>query len=517
MGSAEEFVSRSRQLAKRFVRTAILVDDEAYIEGGRDQPTTGLVAPGRRPPTSGEEDRSQVSRRAGHALNAGDIMDSFSRLGVICGVVGPSDAAMETMRQADIVILDWHLQVDDPRRALNLLRKLLTGEAERNSLRLVAIYTGDAGLEGIREDVCAELKNNGLEPEKNQSGLEISYRHGRVVLYAKSDVNLVAPLKVRSVAEADIPKRLVEDFATMTAGLLPAIALTALTAVREGEHKILDRFRAELDPAYLSHMTCLPDPADSESQMVIHVAEELRGLVDEAVATESPAGARAVESRLRHDKRTEFTFGDWTLDLEQTIQLATKGLGACSALKNSAFTELSKGFDCLGIADIDKQLAWMMSFRTVYNAPPPRLWLGSVATTIENGSEQHLICMRPRCDSVRLEEKTTFIFLPLVEPSKTREQIVVRIGDKFKRLGIRFDPADWVLRQFKPSKDSRTVVAKKHGSDFEFKDTERLQYKWRGELKVDYAQRIAQKFAEKLSRVAVDESEWLRRKARSGK
>ena len=49
---------------------------------------------------------------------------------------------------------------------------------------------------------------------------------------------------------------------------------------------------------------------------------------------------------------------------------------------------------------------------------------------------------------------------------------------------------------------------------FEFTDTSDNRYRWRGELKAEYAQRIAQTFGTTLSRVAIDESEWLRRSAR---
>ena len=520
MDSAKEFKHHSYGIACRFLRTAVVVDDEAYMAPNRDDgPKAEVVTPDRSSKVPRRDEQAPVGRRTSHALDADSLIGSFCALGVICGVVGPTDAAMETMRKADIVILDWRLQADEPEYALKLLRELLTGEAERNALRLVAIYTGEARLEDIHENVFAELSNSELEPRKNETGTEISYRHGRVVLYAKSYVNLVPSLRERSVAEKNLPGRLLEDFASMTAGLLPGIALTALTAVRQGEHKILDRFCAELDPAFLAHMTCLPDPAEAEGQIVAHVAEELRGLVDEAVAAESPAGAHAVESWLLRDERTKFQFGGkQPLDRDQTIHLATKGLKASSALGNSAFAHLSKGFDRVGVAGLDERLAWIMNFRTVYNEPPPRLWLGSVVTMTEDDDERHLICMRFRCDSVRLGEETTFIFLPLVQPSNTKEQVVVKMRDEFKRLGIRLDPADWVLRKFKPSDDNRTVTATRQesGSEFEFTDTSGRRYTWRGELKAEYAQRIAQTFAATLSRVAVDESEWLRRMARSG-
>ena len=447
-------------------------------------------------------------------------MDSFSALGVICGVVGPAGSAMETMRQADIVVLDWLLQDGDPRYALELLRGLLAGEVDRNSLRLVAIYTGDARLEEICEVVSAELREAGLGPVENETRTEVSYRHGRVVLYAKSDVNLAEPLRERSATEEDLPERLVGDFASMTEGLLPGIALTSLTSVREGAHMVLDRFCADLDPAFLAHRACLPNPEDAERQIVNLVAEELRGLMDNAVSEESPAGADAVEGwiRRRNVGTGPFRFGNSDLNLEQTITLAKSGLEA-SDLGRSAFKDLSSGFVDGDGVDLDKRLAWIMSFRTVYNAPPPKLWLGSVVTTTENDDERHMICMRPRCDSVGLNEETLFIFLPLVEPRKNvKTQLVVRLGSDFRRLGIELDSASLVRRRFRPSEDGDSVVATERELDgsFEFTDTCDKRYTWQGELKAEFAQRIAHAFATTLSRVAVDESEWLRRMARRG-
>ena len=518
MGSADESGPRSRDFAQRFLQTAVVVDDEAHMaSGGVDGPKAEIVAPSRYTPLSSEGDQGLVGRGPIHTLNAGSITDSFSALGVICGVIGPTESAMETIRQADIVVLDWLLQDGDPRYALTLLRGLLTGEVDRNSLRLVAIYTGEARLEEICAAVSAELKEAGLDPVENETKTEVSYRHGRVVLYAKSGVNLAASLKHRSVAEQDLPGRLVDDFASMTSGLLPGIALASLTAVREGAHRVLDRFCADLDPAFLAHRACLSNPDDAERQIVNNVAEELRGLMDNAVAEESPAGADAVEGwiRRRRGGSTPFVFGGRTLDLAQTIELANKGLAA-SELKKNAFEGLTAGFSGNDVVALDERLAWIMSFRTVHNAPPPILWLGSIVTESSDGDEQHLICMRPRCDCVRLEEETSFFFLPLVEPRREREQIVVRLDATFRRLGIQLDPAGWVRRQFRPLTGNGPITAAKRESDggFEFTDTCGKEYKWRGELKAEYAQRIAQTFAASLSRVAVAESEWLRRVAK---
>ena len=520
MAMADEVTHRRDDFAWRFLQTAVVVDDEAYIpSAGGDRPEPGLVAPDRRRAASSPDSQGTVSRGAIHTLNAGTVMDAFSALGIICGVVGPTDAAKETIRRADIVVLDWLLRNDEPQYALELIRGLLTEEADRNSLRLVAIYTGESGVEDISAAVSEELRAARLDPVVDDSRTTISYRHGSVVLYVKSDVNLAERLKSRSIAEEALPERLVEDFAAMTGGLLPGIALTSLTAVREGEHRVLDQFGADLDPAFLAHRACLADPDDAERQIVNHVADELRGLMDNAVAEASPASAEAVERWIRREDggSTSFVFGKNNLDLEQTVKLANGGLAA-SELSEKAFDGLAAGFAGRDVLELDERLAWVMSFRTVYNAPPPALWLGTVVTESPREARNHLICIRPRCDCVRLKGETGFYFVPLVEPRKELEQIVVKLGETFRRLGIDFDQGGWVRREFRPSGDNDVVRAKRRESDggFEFIDVGDNRYTWRGELKAEYAQRIAQTLAGTLSRVAVDESEWLRRIARRG-
>ena len=395
----EDIERRSRNFSKRFLRTAVVVDDEAHMnQVASDVPKERVVAPGRNLRSSSDKARISSSSPDDHALNARTIMDSFSAEGQICGVLAPTQTESEALKQADIVVLDWLMRDSTPEYTLSLLRKLLTEDQERNSLRLVAIYTGEARLDDIYQTVFGELEDNTLGPIEDGSSYSIPYRHGQIVLYAKSGVNLPKPLQARSVAEKELPSRLVNDFASMTEGLLPRIALTALTAVREGEHKILDRFCAELDPAFVAHMCCLPDTEDAERQIVAHVAEELRGLVDEAVATQSPAGVTAVEHWIQRkgDASAIFEFGERKLDVQETVELVRKGLKASNNLKNNEFKHLSLGFSDRNAFDLDERLAWIMSFRTVYNAPAPILWLGSVVAMMnKDGGAEHLICMSP--------------------------------------------------------------------------------------------------------------------------
>lgn len=515
MDLTDEFTLHNRCLAKRFLRTAVVLDDEAYMIDS-DMPSAEVISPGRDTQSTNEEDQSPKRKLS---LDARSIMDSFWDLGIICGVINPNKTEVDAVRQADIVILDWLLQDGSYKYTLQLLRQLLTEDRDRNALRLVAIYTGEARLSDIYKAIVDELDANGFDPQSEDTKTSISYRYGRMELYVKEGVNLAEKFKQRKVPESDLPSRLVDDFADMTAGLVSSIALTSLIAVREGEHKLLNRFGADLDPAFLAHKTCLPDPVDAEQQIVIQIAEEIRGLVSEAVATESPAGRQAVERWIQHDKRTNFKFGGQELSASRTIELVNDGLEKNNYLKERDFKKLSSGFALGKITGIDKRLAWIMSFRTVYSAPPPTLWLGSVVTMKVKDDEQHLICMRPRCDCVRLDSVTNFIFLPLLIPEKKfKTQLVVRFDDEFKRLAVDFDSGLLIQRKFKPSDNSQTVVAVKRPSDdsFEFTDTEDTSYIWRGELKSEYSQRLAHAFSSTLDRIAVVESEWIRKKVKFG-
>ena len=511
------FAARSRKIAERFLRTAVVVDDEAYMNlAGDALPAQELKVPDRRSRAQLSEERTSFGRQSGHNLDARSVIDSFAAVGVICGVIGPRPMKLETIRQADIVVLDWRLKEEDREFSLDLFARLLTDE-DRNSLRLITFYTGEAALQDIHEKVFSKLEAVNLGPVADDSGLGISYRHGRVVFYAKPGVSLASHLGASSVSEGELPDRLIEEFSTLTAGLLPGIALTSLTAVREREHTVLDRFGSRLDPAFLAHRSCLSDTEEAERQIVNHVAEELRGLMDNAVAWESPAGESAVEGwvRRRAEAKNSFSFGNKSLNVEETVVLAKDGLKA-SVLNEKAFQDLTAGFAGEKADDLDEQLAWMMSFRTVFNAPAPTLWLGSVVTTELDGKDTQLLCMRPRCDSVRLGKATSFFFLPLVEDKKKKDQLVVKVGDEYRRLGIVLDSAGWVIRNFVPNDGGRSITALQDDceKDFYFEDQDGERFVWHGELKTEYAQRLAHKFAASLGRIAVDESEWLRRSAK---
>ena len=104
-------------------------------------------------------------------------------------------------------------------------------------------------------------------------------------------------------------------------------------------------------------------------------------------------------------------------------------------------------------------------------------------TVISVNNSEYLICIRPSCDCVRLKKKESFCFLKLNK---------------------------------NPTKESKLeyVKAELKNNQYYFTDINKNDFKWVGELKTIFTQRIIQKIATDVSRLGVDDSEWLRRQSK---
>ncbi len=514
------------EIATRFLQTAVIVDDEAQI-GALPPPDKLLVTPGRRTSARTAEEVVKSGTPNLHRLDARILVDSFANLGLICAVIAPRrndealiDNVVLTAKRADLVVLDWQLSGDNGKETLSMLKEILKDDADER-LRLIAVYTGEQDIDGIGKTIAQELEQMGCKFRRDDLGVVLSYRYCRIVIYAKSDTPLAQELKDRSIPEADVPKYLIRDFANMAEGLLPSIALTSLAAVRENVHKILDRFHATLDPAFLTHRACLPVPEDSQQHMVDQLASELHAIMEDAAARENPAGIEVVKKWLAatHGPNDNFNFGEnKTLSFDQTVALLREGLGQepGALSKSKDFKILTSGFAKSEDMQkkLDCELAWMFNFRTVFDASRRILYLGTVLRKQNDTDDSgFFLCMRPRCDSVWLSGENSFLLLPLIEPRRKLIQLVLRTDkDTYRRVSVGTNASQWLLVRFSPRRDGEPIIAEQDKTgDFFFTDSDGTQFEWLGELKAEFAQRIAHHFASGLSRVAINNSEWLRR------
>ena len=527
MSEIDDYKKRCAKIAERFLLTVVIVDDEAQIPD-LPRPSGTLTAPDRRTSAQAQDVTSGTNEVNVHSLDARTLVDSFAKHGLICAVIAPpeddalaADTVLPASRRADMVILDWQLHQDNGEKTLELLKKLLKDD-DVGRLRLIAIYTGESNLPQIGETLKEELAQKGWEFSSGNPYVELTHGHCRIVIYAKSQTPLRTDLKDRAISEDDIPKRLIGDFANLTNGLLPSIALTSLAAVRENAHKVLDRFSPELDPAFLTHRACLPISDDSQQHVVNLLDSELHAIMDDATMGIDPAGFEAVEDWLESTfgKDKKFRFGNKELSFDDVLRLLEEGLDRNNSLSDKAFRFLSQGFskNDNDSENLDQQLAWMFNFRTVSKSLPPILQLGTtLQKQDQEGKSEFLLCMRPRCDSLRLQNEEAFPLLPLIDPKQNQIQLVLKTGqNEFIRRSVCTNPSQWSLPRFAPDQSKKCVVAEESADgQFFFTSTDMEKFTWIGELKAEFAQRVAQHLASGISRVATNNSEWLRRRERS--
>lgn len=516
-----EFQKRFRRIATEFLRTAIVFDDKAYSNAVRID--TAL-----RPPPLRRSYRTGGTESPGGDLVSDDLdtvrlVGGFAEHGILCGVpgmegVGGTMVVDELMDHADIVVLDWQMRGDDGTFALDRLRHL-TNDTSR--LRIVAVYTGEAEL-----DKVADLIKSSVATELNWGGSPSHMLWNGscyVALYCKEGTNPRSDFANRVVSEEDLADRMVGDFVTIVAGLLPAVVLTALTSVRDNAYRLLNSFGERLDPAFLSHRSGLQTPDDAEALVARMISGEIEEIVEEAVATHQPAGLDAIDKWLgttglgetvRTDVRELLATGDGG-----TVQLLSAELREKSPKKSHIWLagELSSDSDP---ARVNYEFAWLASHRAVARTGPKRLHLGTIVRKGCSESGVYYVCVRPRCDSVRLENDTPFLFLVLARDGGKRKldegrlRLVIRTNTGFI---VRFVSSEPFLCKFAATAETgvvQTQVIK--GEEQQFVDTDKTAFTWVGELRQEFAQRIAQSFGSHLARVAAEDSEWLRRMARGG-
>lgn len=524
-----DFAEHCQRIAKRFLLTAIVVDDELSLS--RSPPPHGnLIIPSPSAVTPEEQSENQQQSRS---LKFHQVTESFSRKGMVCGVVSPQeehdddDVLSKTISRADIVVLDWRLNRETGKSALPLLKQILS-EEPRHQLRLIAIYTGENDPRGILDEI--EDSIDGIKPDSRSVPVDrgphmIDFGACRIVIYLKQGTHLVGEYVNRIVSEEDLPDRLISDFASKVEGLLPSVVMTALTAVRENVYRVLERFGSDLDPAFLAHRAGLYHPQESEQHIVEQIASELHSIMDDAISESSPAGIEVIEHWLhKRFENDEVVFSpDDKYSVKKVLDMLKRGLeDKVDRLLNprSKFNILSHGFSkgARNSIDLDLRLASAMSFRQLLDQKQRQLTMGTVIRFAGSESEEFLICVTPKCDSVRLIGTTSFLFLPLSHPKQKTVQIVVPVGENdFRRMSISTKSSDWRIMDFKPDSEQQCVLAYSDNSDrtFAFRGVNNDQeYRWIGELKPEFAQSIAQEIAGRMSRVPLNKSEWLRRSER---
>lgn len=566
-----------RTVAMRFLQTVVVVDDHAYkpvVEAAVEPATLGengdpsldvLPTPLGDEATSGAESgAADVGLEPdAEALDTEVIVETFADLGMACAVLAPRPDSQDddTRRltrlahRADILILDWiirpsaavenvHSGPAKGRTSLELLRAVLRADAEEGArLRLVCIYTGSRELAWILNQIADEFSEEFPGAKKQLDRNFIDLGNARIVLLAKVGVQEVSGLP--TVPARELPDRVVGEFADfVTGGILPQLALSSLSALRDQAHRLLRRFNANLDPALISHRS-ITSPVETEQFILSLVGDELASLVASANVTDALADDEvlaAVNSRFvsrdhayawnafnagAAEKRFVKDDAIKALTLGVEGEKIRQGSGAKIA-KNASRTPLLLD----GLPDhvrkrarkIDLEFSALSSLSRDRafdgeKLPPPELQLGSLILQSprhagEQGPEGRIwLCLQPLCDSARLTKPTRFPFLPVIEcDEKSVGFDLVAFSGEHRALkldGLKFNRIEFF--SFAPDLERSAVVASWRNDGWHFRDESAVDFAWLGNVRLDKSHKLINAVVGDAGRIGINEYEYLRR------
>lgn len=533
------FFEKSKQIANEYLQNIVFLDDKAFennvvIEQGQDNQ---------------------------HAFDSSAISKVFAKEKKVCAVYKPlieSDIEdfKEISKKADVVILDWLISLqndveendlavdadeDDPRgQYTKQIIKELIESSGNDSLKLIIIYTGEDILEEITQNIFKDIFHWNQNFQLKEMDCEVYSKNIRILVRGKSGGNNEIRFKQRPhllskiLAYGDLPSFVLTEFATMTSGLLSNVALLSLSTIRNNSHKMLNLFSKDLDAAYMAHKAVLPNQNDSEDLLLklfgdtvtdlLHyssIPQRLRNelidiwidsnIIDEqfSISNKKFQRTRDFLKQLVHSNNE---------DLEKRFDEVFNGTDLSKAEKKqyreSKSTELF-----LNLAHQDKkeivnsEFAKLTHHKSLFlpQNTVPKLTLGTIIRSLANGNNYY-VCIQQRCDSVRLKknEERKFLFLPLSKVVDGKFHIITPEGDKLK-----LDKKSYLIKtiKFKCNCDEGEVKgALSEDRKYNFKEIYEggETFEWVLDLKDLHSQRIVTNYVTELSRIGLDESEWLR-------
>lgn len=540
MTDTESFFDISKKTANQFLQNIVFVDDRAFIH----------------------EERSN-----NHEFDASEITNAFAVSEKICAVYKPVrlldiEYLAQISKKADITVLDWHINIEediddleeedevlDPRgtHTKKIIKEILSDPITgHGSLKLIAIYTAETDLKGIAEEIYLDLIGTGIEGIE-YDGFNVYSNNIKILVIAKAanedPVNQFKynpDLKDRIVKYSELPDFLLTEFTEMTKGLLTNFILSSLTALRQNTFRLIKIYNNNLDPAFLHHRLMLPNQEDSEEQLIQIFSNSIEGLLNYNNVGKAISGEKILKWLSQRTFLYELLVdgNNKSLDIDYDFvadwlsqgfieackkEWLEKNYGDLSDKKIRKFVnkerELHKqGSKIIQVAgedeSIDSEFSILTHHKSNLKQPStiPKLSLGTVLKSKDSDTEDYYICIQAKCDSVRVEEERRFLFLPLeiIEPGK-KFHFVIKNNDGYIRLKLLDNVYDLKTIKFGPNEDQNSILATEDSGTFVFESIYGEKFIWIAELKDAHSQRVANNFGTQLSRVGLDESEWLRR------
>lgn len=493
------------------------------------------------------------------AIDGLALVDQFAQLGLVCSLISPHSGAdfesnaIRAIRQlahrADAFIFDWRLYGDQGRLVQQLIGELVDPTGPRLArVRMIVVYTSQMNRADIRDQIASHLRDDGVKvqiegnPPPGSDGPALLHGEDfRVSVLGKPHTITGSTRSGSHVLGIEaLPRWLVDEFAKVTDGLLRGVALEALAALRDNTSHLLTRVGPEVDPAFVSHSYLTQAGPEFAVQLINQELETIVSAKVKADSVNDESLTEWVRDRFAEDEHLPHVASgiaplpvtgdvdEWLGHLRnQMRKLVSKPLPTTSEYKPKLehFATVTSLFvDPPKAQEADMKMGAMSSLARTLLDPvysTPSLHLGTV---LRDTNGAYWLCLQPMCDSVRIPadgrafplsplrvvgQKEAFdLIVPVLDPADATD---CTVSTSWVRLKRRPQPHLMKMPIFKPTGDTTLVSPTgPRPEQWRIESVDGKEFAWIAELRPQHGQRIANDNAGQVSRVGLDESEWLR-------
>ena len=536
------FLEHSKQIVEDYLGTVAYVDDLIFssIEEVKPKSLGAIDVKATAAEVVVKEDaklpKVENPRQLRPNIDPLTFTNAFLGKGIHCALLEITnekdslDPIKKTLKKSDVIILDWQMHGDLGEKATKLLLSVL--EDNNSGLRLIIIYTENNDYANILEEsIIPTLKKNSItEGKLDATGCRFLNGHTKITVLKKENGTKTDT----SISVLELPEKIIEEFVEMTLGLVSNTTLKAVSVIRENTNKLLAVFHKELDPAFLTNRSLLANesdanPEDADVLLRDTILDSIHNLVSSAHISEH-CSIEQIEKWLNENKgytKEEVTIENikYKLDNETRLKLVEKGVSDAEAyfckthnlkgnitktektiLKNNPIEYLMPKIFKRG--NLNEEFAILTHQITNFQGDSfvPALSFGSVV----RNNKKYYLCIQPPCDTLRIAkgEKKGFLFieLELNEDKNHLTRVLVWEKDGYIKLKPNLKSHEIKVFKFQETKNGQVSAVKKIFSS----STHRMKFEWICDLKKDHAQRIVNELAATISRVGINESEWIR-------
>lgn len=514
------FATRSEEALKRFLRTAVVVDDHISFKNNNEDKVVNKES---NTPSRGSTAASGITQEPpaeyqNRELDGTTLVNEFLNQGVMCTLLERKEIPnIDQLLMADILILDWKYGDNDNGECTLKWIKAYTYK-HPCAIHFICIYTSD------------DIKNvyNKFEEMKEDDPTICNISIEEDII--KINNTYIAVLQKNSnsdgkkVNEKNLPQKLIEIFSSSIKGLLINTVLHSIGEIRDNTYALLSRFQASLDPAFLTHRAYSNPCEDTEKHIIPLICSEINSIllqsdvsknlnlesillwVEENEQDKNVIKISDYEDNKRRHIRAFLEFGF------ETFKNISEYKSFCRDISNGVAykSNFTKFWGSKNPQMADAELAMLMSYEYNYKDNLPILQAGTVVKNKD--TEKYYICLQPPCDCVRIQGERCFIFAPLdkVNVEKKFDFVSIENGNL---IYLKKDKKVYNLKmiKFSPKDEDKYISSYRDNDTFYFESDDHEIYIFILQLKEVQTLRTIRDSSEELSRIGLMESDWLRR------